>query len=261
MTRYRLPRGMRYTRLEERREFYNSEFDPNKVKKWFRTRTDKIRYAVIIGRHSKIFPKKYEDDTDTTILIDDYKTLKDVKNELLEFLPEAAYYDRNVYDQNNKIVGQELAFDLDPENIRCPIHGSLADKMKREQGLSFCNIELKMVQQQAVELYEYLQKSFSSIRIVYSGRGFHLHVLDNEAYTLTSRKRIELATSVKKKGFQIDEWVTVGEMRLIRLPYSLNGLVSRIVLPLEKNELEMFNPIKDERCIPRFLKERKTTSF
>jgi hypothetical protein len=38
------------------------------------------------------------------------------------------------------------------------------------------------------------------------------------------------------------------------LPFSLHGMVSRVVLPLEKNELEQFDPVKDERCIPRFLR-------
>ena len=49
----------------------------------------------------------------------------------MEFLPEAVYYDRSVYDQSEIRQGRELAFDLDPENITCPIHGTLADKMKK----------------------------------------------------------------------------------------------------------------------------------
>jgi DNA primase catalytic subunit len=64
---------------------------------------------------------------------------------------------------------------------------------------------------------------------------------------------------VKAKGFGIDEWVTAGEMRLIRLPYSLHGLVSRIVLPLKKSELERLNPVSDVRCIPKFLSEASTS--
>ena len=71
-------------------------------------------------------------------------------------------------------------------------------------------------------------------------RGFHIHVFDQEAYKLNAKQRLIIAREVKRKGFSIDEWVTSGEMRLIRLPYSLNGLVSRIVLPLKKNELEGF---------------------
>ncbi|HTY75068.1 MAG TPA: DNA primase, partial [Candidatus Nanoarchaeia archaeon] len=145
--------------------------------------------------------------------------------------------------------------DLDPENVTCPIHGTLADKMKRKQGLSFCEIEFNIVQKKAIGLYEYLSKRYSDLRVTYSGRGFHIHVMDKDAYNLTTQQRLELASEVKKCGFQIDEWVTSGEFRLIRLPYSLNGLVSRIVLPLKKEELEGFDAIHDRRCLPKFLNQ------
>ena len=245
MIRYHLPRGMRYATLPERKQFYTEEFNLKKVADWFQERAGIVKYAVIIGRHTRIFPVEYREDADTTIIIDDYKDLADVRNQVIEFLPEAVYYDRNVYDQKDRKTGQELAFDLDPENITCPIHGSLADKMKRGQGLSFCKVELNMVKEQALNLYEHLEKQFSQMRLVYSGRGFHIHVLDPEAFGLDVKKRLEIARAVKKKGFSIDEWVTAGEMRLIRLPCSLHGMVSRIVLPLEKSELEKFDPIHD----------------
>lgn len=253
MSKYYFPEGMRYATLEERKQFYTSEFDLSKIAGWFGDRKGKIKFAVIIGRHTKIFPEEYKEDADTTIIIDEYNSLNEVRNQIVEFLPEAAYYDRNVYDKNDQKIRQELAFDLDPENITCPIHGSLADKMKRQQGLSFCSVELNMVKDQALRLYEYLEKQFSNMKIVYSGRGFHIHVFDDEPYVFNTKKRQRIAAAVKKKGFQIDEWVTAGEMRLIRLPFSLNGLVSRIAVPLEKGELEMFDPIRDKRCIPKFL--------
>ena len=104
-------------------------------------------------------------------------------------------------------------------------------------------------------LYDQLKKQFTQLKIVYSGRGFHIHVFDEDAYALTPKERIELAEKVKSIGFEIDAWVTAGEMRLIRLPYSLHGMVSRIAIPLEKNEIEKFNPIQDARCIPAFLKQ------
>src|SRR3990170_5307515 len=110
-----------------------------------------------------------------------------------------------------------------------------------------------MAKTQALNLYEYLEKEFSQLRIVYSGRGFHVHIFDEKAYGLKEKERLEIARAVKKKGFAIDEWVTAGEMRLIRLPFSLHGLVSRIALPLEKSEVERFDPVNDERCIPKFL--------
>ncbi|MEM2952721.1 MAG: DNA primase small subunit domain-containing protein [Candidatus Bathyarchaeia archaeon] len=258
MVEYYFPKGMRLSTLEERLRFYREEFAIEKVEEWLRERIDKVRFAVIIGRHSRIYPKEYAEDASTTIIIDEYSNMEDVKGQIIEFMPEAVYYDRNVYDEKGNIIGQELAFDLDPENITCPIHGSLDDKMRRNQGLSFCELEFQMVKDETLRLYEYLAEQFSRLKIVYSGRGFHIHVFDKETYTIEVEKRKSIAKDVKEKGFLIDEWVTAGEMRLIRLPYSLNGLVSRIVLPLERSEIESFNPVDDYRCIPIFLKQ---TSF
>jgi len=254
---YYFPWGMRFSTLDERLKFYVEEFDVRKVSEWFEGRKGRIYFAVIIGRHTKIFPEEYMEDASTTIIIDDYKDMEDVRRQIIEFVPEAVYYDRNVYDDMGNKLGQELAFDLDPENITCPIHGSLADKISRGQGLSFCELEFQIAKEQTVGLYEYLEKTFSSLKIVYSGRGFHIHVLDDHAYWLDGAEREKIARQVKEQGFQIDEWVTMGDMRLIRLPYSLNGLVSRIVIPLEKWEVEGFNPESDSRCIPKFLRQNQ----
>jgi DNA primase catalytic subunit len=260
MSRYYLPVGMRYSTLEERQQFYTHEFNLKKVSQWFTMGLGNTRFAVIIGRHTKIFPAEYKNDALTTIIVDEYKSLEDVQRQILDFLPEAVYYDRNTYDEAGHMTGQELAFDLDPENITCPIHGTLADKMKRKQGLSFCEVELSMVKQEAIGLHEFLKSRFSDLRAVYSGRGFHLHVLDPKAYKLSTEERLGIAQQAKQAGFHIDEWVTSGEYRLIRLPYSLNGIVSRIALPLKKDELEGFDPVHDERCIPHFLGKEAISS-
>ena len=260
MSRYFAPEGMRPATLAEREQFYTQEFNLEKVAAWLKMRRGRTKFAVIIGRHTKIYPPEYREDAETIIIIDEYANLEDVRRQIIEFLPEAVYYDRNNYLENDYAVGQELAFDVDPENITCPSHGTLADKMKRHQGLSFCTIELELAKQQTVGLYEFLEGQFSDLRVVYSGRGFHIHVFDQEAYELTTAQRTELAETVKAKGFEVDAWVTAGEMRLIRLPYSLHGMVSRIALPLEKNEVEKFNPVTDPRCIPAFLK-KELTSF
>ena len=258
MVQYNLPRGMRYATLQERKQFYSEELDLQKVAKWFKGGMGRTKFAVIIGRHTKIYPEKYKADASTTIIIDEYKSLEDIKQQIIEFLPEAVYYDRSVYNEKDEKIGQELAFDLDPENITCPIHGTLANKMKRNQGLSFCELELEMVKKEAINLYKFLENRFSNIKIVYSGRGFHMHVLDQQAYQMTTEERLSLAQQVKSAGFHIDDWVTSGEMRLIRLPWSLNGLVSRIVLPLANDELELFDAVHDERCLPKFLSKKAT---
>jgi DNA primase small subunit len=249
---------MRYSTLEERKQFYTQEFNPQKAAEWFSGGLGRTKFAVIIGRHTKIYPEKYKQDASTTIIIDEYKNIEDVRQQILEFLPEAVYYDRNLYDQNDNKISQELAFDLDPENITCPIHGTLADKMKRKQGLSFCEVELEMVKKETIGLYDFLETRFSDVRVVYSGRGFHLHVLDQKASLLSSEELLNLAQQAKQLGFHIDEWVTSGEFRLIRLPYSLNGLVSRIALPLRKDEIESFDAVHDERCLPQFLGKEVT---
>src|SRR3972149_9083818 len=251
-SRYNLPKGMSYSTLKESKEFYQNEFDVKKLKEWFEdwNGNGAVKFAVIIGRHTRIFPRKYAEDASTSIIIDEYNDFEDVKTQILEFLPEAAYYDRNVYNEKQKIMGQELAFDLDPENLTCPIHGTLADKMKRRQGLAFCEIELNMVKEEAIKLYEELKGQFSQMRMIYSGGGFHIHVFEVETFTWTRRRRRALALRLKEKGFLIDEWVTTGGMRLIRLPYTLHGMVSRIVLPLNVNELAKFDPVTDQRCLP-----------
>jgi len=252
MKKYYLPNGMRFSTLKERTEFYSFEFNLGKVADWFGNQAVGTKFAVVMGRHTGVFLKEYREDSGTTILLEEYKSLAEVKTQVLRFLPESLYYDRNVYDEKDGKIGQQLAFDLDPENIKCPIHGDLAEKMQRGQGLSFCKLELDMVKQQAIDLYEYLETEFSTLKLVYSGRGFHIHVLDKNAYGLGEKKRRKIARSVKARGFAIDEWVTIGEMRLIRLPFSLNGLVSRVVTPLLKSEVERFDPVHDERSVPKF---------
>jgi DNA primase catalytic subunit len=258
VTRYVLPRGMRYATLSERESFYSTEFDLRRVDEWFGWKEAgwRVVFAVIIGRHTKVFPEKYAEDADTTILIDEYKGLGDVRAEVLEFLPESVYYDRNLYDGEGRILGQELAFDVDPENFECPVHGTLADKMHRRQGLGFCKLEMELARDKAMRLYERLGRLFSEMRAVYSGRGFHIHVLDKEAFFWSRQKRRMLAREVKSEGFHVDEWVTAGGMRLIRLPYSLHGMVSRIVFPLNVDELARFSPVVDKRCMPKFLRKK-----
>ena len=89
------------------------------------------------------------------------------------------------------------------------------------------------------------------MRIVYSGRGFHIHVLDKETHKMKYAERKRLANQIKE-DYPIDEWVSSGNMRLIRLPYSLHGMVSRICLPLKPKEAENFDPVKNKKAIPKF---------
>src|SRR5512139_891362 len=110
MVPYMLPAGMRYSTLEERKEFYTKEFDVKAATEWFSTGLSGVKFAVIMGRHTKIFIEKYREDAETTVIIDEYDSMVDVQAQVVDFLPEAVYYDRNLYSNSDQIIGQELAF-------------------------------------------------------------------------------------------------------------------------------------------------------
>jgi len=223
-------------------------------------------FALILGRHSGIYPRRFRHLKNVPLIIDDAEEVRDLRPYLLRYLPEGVYHDRNVYaplDETRKaridyarawrsrvFRGQELAFDLDPENVDCPIHGDIAAKMARHQGLSFCDWEFEEIRRQAAELFDELARRWSRLRIVFSGRGFHVHVFDADAFRLSRKERGGIAASLARR-YAIDEWVTSGEMRLIRLPFSLHGMVSRIVIPVPRRRLESFS-YDDPRAVPRF---------
>ncbi|HVP99888.1 MAG TPA: DNA primase small subunit domain-containing protein [Candidatus Thermoplasmatota archaeon] len=253
-----LPFGMGAATLEQRKQFY-TKFKINKAQEWVGR---PLVYAVIIGRRTNLYPERFRDDKDIPLIIDSYRSLADVQRSILDFLPEGVYYDRNHYkdlslchahdlrDSWNweNFAGQQLAFDFDPENVTCPIHGALQERLNKGLGLSFCETAFEITRNNTIDLYEKLTESYSDIRIVFSGRGFHLHIFDKDAQCLSREERERIAENYKDYG--IDTWVTTGEMRLIRLPYTLNGISSRIVTPLDKARILTFNPQVD--AIPSF---------
>lgn len=83
MVKYYFPRGMRLSTLEERLRFYKEEFDVEKVVEWLSERMDKVRFAVITGRHSGIYPEEYAEGASTTIIIDEYCDVEDVKSQIV----------------------------------------------------------------------------------------------------------------------------------------------------------------------------------
>ena len=240
--------------------------DYDAAQRWFASFPGERVFALILGRHSGIYPRRYRSLKNISLLVEDARTVRDLRPYLLKYLPEGVYYDRNAYGSveaarksrldyahawgRREFRGQELAFDLDPENLDCPVHGDIEDKMRRHQGLSFCDWEFEETRRQAAELHDLLSREWSRLSVVYSGRGFHVHVLDADAYGLTKAERTRIARRYGKR-FALDEWVTSGEMRLIRLPHSLHGMVSRIVVPVPRGDLEDFS-YNDPRATPAF---------
>lgn len=262
--RYELPSGLEPATLAARRAYYAHGMDYPSAERWFRRFPGDRAYALIIGRHSGIYPRRFRSLKNVPLVIDDVVSAADLRPYLLRYLPEGVYYDRNAYasleDARRQGLdyahpsrwkgfrGQELAFDLDPENLDCPIHGTIEDKMRRRQGLSFCDWEFEEIRRQAAALAEEAGRRWFDVRVVYSGRGFHVHVFDPAAFHLSRRDRLRIAHTFGEK-YAIDAWVTSGEMRLIRLPYSLHGMVSRVVVPVPVGQIERFR-YDDPRARP-----------
>ncbi len=224
--------------LKDRKSFYSKEFNEKKALSFFKVKPG--YFAVDLGTETKITknPRK-----DNKLIFFRTKTLR---KKLLQYLPEDVYYDRNLHKGNKvckfcfktknffkckNFLGQELVFDIDANNLDCNCR-------------DVCNKCIIKSIENAFKLKEKLD--FKKIIIVYSGRGCHVHVFDKKAYTFGIKERKELAKRFENYG--LDKWVTEGRIRLIRLPYSLNAVVSRIVLPIQnKNSFNM------KKTLPKFI--------
>ncbi len=235
--------GFRISTLSERKEFYKNEFSIKKVKNWFKARKLSIPQLCALdpGSETGIIIKK---SLKGNIL---YFPFNELSKKINEYFPEDLYYDRNQYKNYKKvlktmnfkgIISQELVFDIDSDNIKC----------NHPKNQYVCKRCLKESYKWTLKLEELLKKlNFKKIELAYSGRGFHIHVLDKSTFYLSKKERDKL--NKKFSRFPIDPWVSRGNIRLIRMPYSLNSLVSRIATPIKIKK--RFNT---KIGIPRFLK-------
>ncbi|MEK6835235.1 MAG: hypothetical protein AABX61_03160 [Nanoarchaeota archaeon] len=242
--------------LKDRKEFYEKEFNIKKVASWLKKLPYKPQFFVIDeGSETKILKDKSK--FRKLIIFKPHLKLSELKKKLIKYLPEDVYYDRNVYKDpykclknfnfrktpfSNNYIGQELVFDIDPENIDCPSCGE-------KQFPKFCKVCSKLTIENGFKIYKELKKQFKKVVLVYSGRGCHVHVLDKKGYELSLKERKKLNSKFKK--YAIDPWVSYYKVRLIRLPYSLNSLSSRIVTPIKIEKIKQFN-VNDKRFLPKF---------
>jgi DNA primase catalytic subunit len=224
--------------LEERKRYYKEEFSINKVKEWFRQCNAGIPQLCAIDA-----------GTETGIICDKkqkgyllYFPFRELRKKIKKYVPEDVYYDRNYYTDPDKVlrtlrfgrwIGQELVFDIDAENINC-----------RYSNKKVCNVCIRKSFFWAKKLKTELEEEFKLVRLVYSGRGFHIHVLDKNAYGLSIKERAMLNKKFAK--YPIDPWVSGGRIELIRMPYTLNSQVSRKVIPLN-------NIFNKNKTYPKFL--------
>lgn len=240
------------------------------MREWFSGKPGSLKRPIFhldVGYETGYCRKKYRDKLGKLLYFDikDYNELKEM---VLEYLPEDLYYDRNLYRDISKcaecetrncqacedLLGQELMFDLDPENIDCPNCGSLEERIRGASMFKFCYICFNKVIDQTKLLHDLLlEKGFQKLSTVYSGRGFHIYIEDSEAYSMRLEERKALALEVKNKGIAIDPWVTEGGSRLARVPYSLNGLVSKVCYPIEISDIKKHDFWRSKPFLPEFL--------
>lgn len=233
----------RSAKAEERKQFYTTEFEIRKVISWF---------AEFGMQLPQLCAMDYGCDNETIggnkikghVF---YLKTSELKEKIKKHFPNAVYYDRNIYsdpeEQLKKLYfdnwkEQELVFDVDSNNI----HYAHDGKNK------FCEKCLEIAFENSKKLESALRKKFRKTEIIYSGKGFHVHVFDSKAFLLTKAQRKDLVESLKK--FFIDGWVSEGNINLIRMPFTLNGELSRIAIPVRENKLsERFF----EETVPKFL--------
>lgn len=226
--------------LSERKQFYEKEFDIEKVKSFFKENNLPLPQicALDAGTNSGVLEKK---EWYNKLF---YLEFKDLIAKIKKYNPEDVYYDRNVYENPKKVlndlnfegyVSQELAFDIDADNI--------AD-VEPKDTQEYSRV-MKKAYEYALKLKKELEGEFERVIIVYSGRGFHVQVLDEKAAKLNNDGRDKLVKKFSK--YPIDPWVTKGYMRLLRVPYTLNAVVSRISVPIK-------NKFNSKETVPKFLK-------
>ncbi len=232
-------------------------FRAEKAWEWVKNIFSRPIFAVDLGTKTKIvhprFARLLFERKVRKIYISSVTSPEELRRKLAFFYPEGAYYWRNRvknYDlckncprrKERKVLpcwgcknflGQELVFDIDPENIDVGQNYS-------DSKFSFGEEEFFAARDQALEMVEILEEEFERVVPVYSGRGFHIHVLDERAFRLSPKEREKYVERFKNWG--IDYVVTRGGASLIRLPYSLNAVVNKEVLPLTKKQLASFDP-------------------
>ncbi len=242
----KFPLGLRPPTLEERAEYYQRVFPVRKALSWV-----KSFVKIDTGRDSRIVKPGLKPKL---LTLKPPYTAKRLREKLLKYLPEDVYYDLNCYRSIQRCLKcriffgayakkpifcwwncsnwlcQEMAFDIDPENFR---------RKPLEDMRSFTLEELEAAKEATLQLYEWLkQQGARRLRVIFSGRGFHVVVRDYWLTSLTYSQRKKFTEKMPEELQEaIDPWVTWGNIRLLRLPYSLHGLVGLVTLPIAKHHL------------------------
>ena len=240
--------------VKERRKYYQHVFPHKMVKEWFVSRG--IRhpvFAIDVGSKSGIYDPRHSSLLNRIIYLSGYKTWNQLRNSLAYYAPEEVYYSRNIFFNRekcntcnrarncfscNNFQGQELVFDIDVDNvpdnvIKCDFGAECSHDQH------YCNL-FRAACTSAARLPAFLKTrfAFKKIQIVYTGRGFQIHVFDRKACLYSISTRTAIAKIVHAAGFPVDVAVTSGSSELARVPYTLHGLVNKVSTIVTPDEIE-----------------------
>lgn len=238
------PDGLSPPTVEQRAAFYEEEFSVETLRPLFE-RWNHPELVLDIGSDTTRYRPRFREYRDKLVRISEYESPEELVEKVRAYAPEDVYYDRNHYsgpDQDNVVWqrpdGMELVFDLDPELAGVKKGDRLRSHIDDPLGRSYSFTEecYEETAAQTRELWQVLERHFEEVRTFFSGRGFHIHVHDDEAFQMEELERQELADRMVKK-FPIDAKITTGEKEIMRLPGSLHGLTGRKVVPVTQRQL------------------------
>ncbi len=224
------------------------------VKEWFVSRG--IRhpvFAIDIGSKSGIYDQRHSSLLNRIVYLSGYKTWNQLKNRLAYYAPEDVYYSRNIFFERDEcnacireqrcfscdnFIGQELVFDIDVDHVGSSnLECNCGSECSHDQ--HYCSL-FRTACISAARLPDFLKKrfAFKKIQIVYSGRGFQIHVFDRKTRFYSTHTRTAIAKIVHNAGFPVDVAVTSGSSELARVPYTLHGLVNKVSAIVASDEIE-----------------------
>lgn len=248
---YDYPEGLKPTPVKKRELFYREEFPREQVARrigrWYR-----FVPVVDVGSESTLYKPRLKDLKGKLVRVKEYKDISHLSEKLVDYAPEDIYYNRTIEKDDEVSVNpdQELVFRIAPFQMDCTScerKRQYLEESKHEN--VFCLNCLGKAATETKNLYAFLKRHFDDMDIVFSGRGFNIHVNDEEGYRMSMDDRWELAKKVAQE-FPIDKDITGGDNDLVRLPGSLNGLVSRKATVVSPQDLDDVEYLLNHKSLP-----------
>ncbi len=249
--RYDYPAGMKPTPVRERERFYREEFETafleERMERWKR-----FVPVIDIGTDSTLYKPRLQELKGKLVRIKEYRDLPHLVEKIGDYAPEDIYYSRTISREGQVDVNptQELVFRIAPHQLDCRKCDRKRQHMEKQyREYVFCRGCFADAAHHTRNLYMFLERHFDDMDLVYTGRAFHLHVNDEEGFQMQQEDRWELARKVARQ-FPIQKDITAGDTDLVRLPGSLNGLVSRTVTQLSVSHMTDPDHIIESLSVP-----------